>query len=136
MGSGGSALFPGAVYHLGVPTLADNVECLNCGYNLRGIDPGGVCPECGAGVATSLRLDRLGEVPPAFRRRLVWGAGLLHWGVLLSIAGLPVGAVLAGVRLVWVAHSARLTAVGAVLVVLGLYAGVAVAGVGVADVDG
>ncbi len=36
-------------------TILLTVRCQQCGYNLRGVDPAGVCPECGAAVWPSLR---------------------------------------------------------------------------------
>jgi hypothetical protein len=33
----------------------DDVPCLNCGYNLRGLPSDGACPECGAPVQRSLQ---------------------------------------------------------------------------------
>ncbi len=32
-----------------------HLPCIGCGYNLRGLRPGGRCPECGRGVTASLR---------------------------------------------------------------------------------
>lgn len=31
-----------------------DLPCVGCGYNLKGISPGGVCPECGLGVQRTL----------------------------------------------------------------------------------
>ncbi len=35
-------------------TLVQNTPCMNCGYNLRGLDSDGNCPECGGAVGLSL----------------------------------------------------------------------------------
>lgn len=134
--SGGARLRGAGVYDVGVSTLDADLTCLNCGYNLRGVEEAGVCPECGIDIGTTLRRDRLSDAPLPWRRRLAWGARLWHWGSIVAVLGLPPGAVLAGVRLVWVASALHLTGIGAVLVVLGLYAGVVVAGVGLLMLTG
>ena len=33
--------------------LEDDLACLACGYNLRGLLPDGACPECGTAVGRS-----------------------------------------------------------------------------------
>ena len=33
--------------------VADDVACYRCGYSLRGLDIGGLCPECGGPVDES-----------------------------------------------------------------------------------
>lgn len=34
--------------------IAEDLSCLNCGYNLRGLSPQGRCPECGDAISFSL----------------------------------------------------------------------------------
>lgn len=34
--------------------LATDTACVQCGYNLRGLDPAGNCPECGLAIAKSI----------------------------------------------------------------------------------
>lgn len=77
------------------------MTCLACGYNLRGLDVRGNCPECGQPVAQSLRDGRLETMPP--RVVMNWSRGaLLHltacviallfmfpWGMILI--GDPIG---------------------------------------------
>ncbi len=64
--------------------LAADVACLTCGYNLRGLAPGGACPECGLAVGLSLRTDRLDAAPVVWRATLARGATWLRWGVLAA----------------------------------------------------
>ena len=33
---------------------SEDVPCLNCGYNLRGLEEDGQCPECGVPIERSL----------------------------------------------------------------------------------
>lgn len=40
-------------------TIAVDVSCVQCSYNLRELPGGGRCPECGEAAASSLRRDRL-----------------------------------------------------------------------------
>jgi rubrerythrin len=39
--------------------VGEDIHCRNCGYNLRTLSTGGVCPECGESVAVSTRRDLL-----------------------------------------------------------------------------
>lgn len=45
--------------------LAEDVYCATkeCGYNLRGVDPGGACPECGKAIAESIEENRFKDMP-------------------------------------------------------------------------
>jgi hypothetical protein len=44
------------------------VRCLHCDYNLRGLEAGGRCPECGRNVDASLRYDLLRYADPRWLR--------------------------------------------------------------------
>jgi DNA-directed RNA polymerase subunit RPC12/RpoP len=59
-------------------TISEDVQCIRCRYNLRGLSPGGRCPECGEKIALSLRHD-----DPADQRRR-W-ARTLRLGILVFI---------------------------------------------------
>lgn len=62
------------------PTLLEtDLPCVSCGYNLRGLPPGGRCPECATPVAVSLQGDGL-----RFANRR-WLQGI-RWGVAALIA--------------------------------------------------
>lgn len=72
-----------------------DVACVGCGYNLRGLEPGGKCPECGLDISRSLHGDQLvyssGEYLAALCRgiRLIFVALIAR--VLIIVVGIVVG---------------------------------------------
>jgi hypothetical protein len=107
-------------------TLALDVTCRGCGYNLRGLSPAGRCPECGRPVRGSLAGDALHAADLAWLGHLVSGASLICTGLLFSLltllaVGVPVSAVIGNaplmpillLPLVLAALTASLTLVGA-----------------------
>ncbi|MBL8887007.1 MAG: hypothetical protein JNK16_10120 [Phycisphaerales bacterium] len=81
--------------------LEEPVICLRCGYELRGLLPSSVCPECALPIADSLAGRRLGLSSPAYLATLRGGAvfsivslvffaisGIARWQ-LLSVAFAP-----------------------------------------------
>lgn len=72
-----------------VPLDRDH-PCGGCGYNLRGLDRTGGCPECGESIAQSLSNRLLAGADPAWVLRVYRGADLILWAVLATI-GLPFG---------------------------------------------
>jgi MFS family permease len=85
---------PGA--YLG-PTLGDaplghDVQCRKCGYNLRGLNTNGRCPECGTAVGYSLQGDLLRFCDPNWVDTLYRGTRLFIWGiVVIFVSALSVG---------------------------------------------
>jgi hypothetical protein len=74
---------PQIVAHIRVDAagrIDQDVPCLECRYNLRGLDPAGRCPECGHGNAQSLRGDYLHFSDRAWLKRLRLGAALVVVG--------------------------------------------------------
>jgi hypothetical protein len=64
-----------------VPPLAEDVPCLGCGYNLRGLASTGRCPECGRAAHGSVVRHRargrmLPPPDPRWARQIVEGVGL------------------------------------------------------------
>ncbi|WP_432797600.1 hypothetical protein [Poriferisphaera sp. WC338] len=71
-----------------------DLECLECGYNLRTMRVWGQCPECGMKVGVSLRNDRLCDASPAWLSTVYRGTRIMRAGVILSFPFLYVGVVL------------------------------------------
>jgi hypothetical protein len=80
--------------------LAESIPCRRCGYDLRGLDPDGRCPECRTAVARSIQGDLLRLCEPQWTARLARGMLWLIIGLMVQIAwGMAVsliGAVFAG----------------------------------------
>ena len=76
--------------------IAQDMRCLNCGYNLRGLLPDGRCPECGIAVGRSAYGDVLRYCEPAWVESLASGANWLLAsilvGILASVAGVAFAA--------------------------------------------
>ena len=79
------------------PAIDHDLTCLNCGYNLRGTDAEGSCPECGMAVRASRREDRLAAAPAKYRRKLSRGAAWFGIGTLLTLPLLYAGLAIATV---------------------------------------
>ncbi|MBX3387877.1 MAG: hypothetical protein KF691_00330 [Phycisphaeraceae bacterium] len=60
--------------------------CLRCGYELRGLAPTGVCPECGLSIAESLEKRRLGLSSPGYLASLRLGALVAMVALAIYIA--------------------------------------------------
>ena len=79
-------------------TIFVDVACRRCGYNLRGLKPDGLCPECGTPIGLSISGDLLRFADPAWLEKLALGIRYILWGlavaVLFGILGGVVGAFL------------------------------------------
>ena len=64
--------------------LAGYVPCIGCGYNLRGLRPEDLCPECAAPIARSTMSRRLSCAPPDWLSGLVRGMSWLMLGELIA----------------------------------------------------
>ncbi len=71
----------------GSTTVVEDVACVHCGYNLRGLSGDGRCPECFEKVAVSLRGNLLKYADTAWLRKLRFGATLKLWNILVGFGG-------------------------------------------------
>jgi hypothetical protein len=68
-------------------TVHVDVACRRCGYNLRGLQPDGCCPECGAAIGLSCYGDFLRFADPTWVETLAQGATLILWGTVVAVLG-------------------------------------------------
>lgn len=76
----------------------EDVACVGCGYNLRGLEPGGVCPECGLDISRSLHGDQLVYSSGEYLNSLCRGVKLI-FGALIARVALTAMGIVAGIVL-------------------------------------
>lgn len=64
--------------------IRDNLACVHCGYNLRGLQTDQQCPECGGSIVDSLRGHLLKFADPDWLNKLRFGASLKLWNLAIS----------------------------------------------------
>lgn len=72
-------------------TTVTDRKCRKCGYSLKGLPQGGVCPECGtpfAGVRVGRFCDNLTDAPIEYLRTLRLGLLMLGGAVVVLVSGL------------------------------------------------
>ena len=70
----------------GAPTDLRGVLCVTCEYDLSGLNPGGVCPECGTPVERSVRGGLLVDSRPEHAETLRRGALVIVAAVATQVA--------------------------------------------------
>ena len=78
-------------------TIVTDLSCHRCGYNLRGLNQAGRCPECGVPIGLSCHGDLLRYCEPTWLDTLARGASLILWGILAVVIAVALGTVLAAV---------------------------------------
>lgn len=67
------------------PILMRDVTCIRCGYNLKGVDRTGTCPECGTFIERSLRGTMLPHADPDYLAALHRGSVVIVSSIIASI---------------------------------------------------
>lgn len=67
--------------------VAQDIICVKCGYNLRGLQPEGICPECATPIGKSTQGEFLCYAPPEWVERLAQGANWIVASMIISIVG-------------------------------------------------
>lgn len=65
--------------------LGEDIPCRRCSYNLRGLRPDGLCPECGTPVGLSTRLPLLCYADPDWLKKVVRGLTIILWMILVGL---------------------------------------------------
>lgn len=97
-------------------TIIGQFHCIQCGYQLAGLSPQSVCPECGTPVAESIKGDGLAFASVEYLRTIARGLSTVRWAALLTVL-IFIGVVLAN-ALLWAHLPSWWAAVGAKLVYL------------------
>jgi hypothetical protein len=63
--------------------LPQDLQCMRCGYPLRGLQASKACPECGLEIAATLAGPALGNANPFFLHRILYGVMGLAAGTSL-----------------------------------------------------
>ncbi|HEX8521661.1 MAG TPA: hypothetical protein VF669_05340 [Tepidisphaeraceae bacterium] len=79
---------------LAVGVVEQDAPCRKCGYNLRGLDLRGRCPECGTPVGLAIHGQLLKYSDPAWVGTLARGVRLIIAGLALMVAAILVNMVL------------------------------------------
>ena len=66
-------------------TIMDDIPCRRCSYNLRGLQQGGRCPECGTPIGVSVCGDLLRFCHPRWLRQVAEGLSMILWGMLATV---------------------------------------------------
>ncbi|HUU95917.1 MAG TPA: hypothetical protein VM487_09255 [Phycisphaerae bacterium] len=66
-------------------TVCTDRTCLKCGYNLRGLQQAGRCPECGTPVGLSIHGDLLCYAEPGYVNKLARGSRWIMRGLTIGV---------------------------------------------------
>lgn len=66
-------------------TITEDLKCTRCGYNLRGLTPDKLCPECGTPIGQSVQGNLLRYADPVWVNRLRLGSALLLGAVCTGV---------------------------------------------------
>lgn len=72
-------------------TIEQDKPCPKCGYNLKGLTVGGVCPECGRAISVPQKRmleDTLIDAPRAYLHRFAISLSVAFLGLAMSVLGI------------------------------------------------
>jgi hypothetical protein len=95
----------------GQEAVNEDIPCRKCGYNLRGLGTGGLCPECGTLIWLSLRGTLLRYSDPDWLETIRRGFARMIAGITIVVAAVIVGAILGALRSFQIIMLAQLVAV-------------------------
>ncbi|MBN2562185.1 MAG: hypothetical protein JXQ75_14775 [Phycisphaerae bacterium] len=84
-------------------TITTDTSCMICGYNLRGMTPSKVCPECGTPIGRSIHGNLLRYADSEWLDKLSLGVRLTLWSILISIL------IITGVTVIVVTAASRVS---------------------------
>jgi len=64
------------------PPIPPQAICIGCGYDLTGLKPEALCPECATPCAKSLSPNTIYRTGPVYIRRLFLGSQISYWSIL------------------------------------------------------
>lgn len=65
--------------------IAEDMPCVHCGYNLRGLTPEMSCPECGTPINRSIFGNQLRYADPEWLKKLLFGTTLKLWNIVIGL---------------------------------------------------
>ena len=67
--------------------IAEELPCIGCNYLLRGMRPDQDCPECGKAISDTTRIQRLGQYPLPWLKKMSHGLRLIQFtSIVFAIA--------------------------------------------------
>jgi hypothetical protein len=79
--------------------ISEDVPCVHCGYNLRGLTRDKFCPECGTPINRSIFGNQLRYAHPGWLERVRFGTSLKLWNIVIVILVVVGDAIIAAVGL-------------------------------------
>ena len=71
--------------HPAPPALVDELHCIHCQYNLRGLSPEGLCPECGKAIGHTLEVAQNLALPSVYVHQVRMGVVIFPIAHILGL---------------------------------------------------
>ena len=92
--------------------VAESVNCVRCGYDLRGLPVSGRCPECGTIVERSLLGDKLLYSSPEYLATLQRGLSFILNAILVMVINVVLGIVAGAMSMTALMQATSLIGIG------------------------